>query len=485
MATKLLTSAALAVVLLCRPGMSAVFNIRDYGARGDRQTNDAQAIQSAVDACHTAGGGTVYFPPGDYLSGMIRLKSRVTLRLENGATLWASPNESDYVRSSHVGRGVKVIYYLLVAEDQENIVLEGDGTIHGVGRSDLLRRPGTNDTMPPFQIGTVFLQRCRNVSVRNLKFRYSALWTLHFYRCEEVFVEGVSIVNNYFRTVTDGIDPVSSHNVHITNCHISTGDDCICLKTREGFPCRDVVVSNCTLESIATAVKIGTESEGDFSDIRVDNCTIRNSTVGVGIYIKDGGTAERLAFSNLSIGTVEEPSQLREYSRNAIFPIFVDVEKREPGSAVGVVRDLVFRDIQIHSDNGILLQGMPESPLENVTLENISMRVVKGFDYSNRVKHGGGAANPDDDRRTRFSQEQSYGTLAFAKGLFIDGFRLFIADKVFEEYPRSALCIHEVESGVLRGVRRSPADVKRSPPVVRLQNCRGLCVIDFGVVSGQ
>lgn len=133
---------------------------------------------------------------------MIRLGSRVTLRLENGATLWASPRESDYVRSDHVGSTVKVIYYLLVAEDQEQIALEGDGLIHGVGQGDLLRRAGAQDTMPPFQIGTLFFQRCKHVSVRNLKFRYSGLWTLHFRRCEEVFVSGVSIVNNYFRILS-------------------------------------------------------------------------------------------------------------------------------------------------------------------------------------------------------------------------------------------------------------------------------------------
>ena len=89
---------------------AATFNVRDFGARGDRRTNDAASIQAAIDACHDRGGGTVCLPPGDYLSGMIRLRSRVTLRLENGATLWASPRESDYVRSDHVGSTVKVIY---------------------------------------------------------------------------------------------------------------------------------------------------------------------------------------------------------------------------------------------------------------------------------------------------------------------------------------------------------------------------------------
>lgn len=468
---------ALLAALLAAPGLAAPrFDVRAFGARGDRQTNDAKAIQEAVDACHRAGGGTVSVPPGDYLSGMIRLRSRVTLRLENGATLWASPRAEDYVQSDHVGHVVKVIYYLIVADDQEHLALEGDGLVRGAGQADLLRRRGNKDVMPPFQIGTVFFQRCRNVSVRNLKFRDSACWTLHFYRCREVFVQGVSIVNNYFRTVTDGIDPDSCQNVHISNCHISTGDDCICLKTRGPYPCRDVVVSNCTLESNSTALKLGTESEAGFSDVRVSNCTIRNSSVGVGIYLKDGATAERISFSNLSIRTLDNPDQVTDACRNASYPIFVDIERRQPGSPVGAVRDLSFRDIQIHSDNGILLQGMAESPLENVAIENISLRVDRGFDYAQRRKRGGGKANAQDDRLTRYAREESYLTIAHARGLSVDGIRLLVDRSTFDAFPRSALSVHEADEGTLRNVARTPPGKEGAQPVIRLHNCREMLV---------
>lgn len=463
---------------------AATFNVRDFGARGDQRTNDAASIQAAIDACHDQDGGTVCFPPGDYLSGMIRVRSRVALRLENGATLWASPRESDYVRSDHVGSTVKVIYYLLVAEDQEQIALEGDGLIHGVGRDDLLRRAGTQDTMPPFQIGTLFFQRCKHVSVRNLEFRDSALWTLHFRRCEQVFVSGVGIVNNYYRTVTDGIDLVSCRDVHVTGCHVSTGDDSICLKTKDGHPCRHVVVSNCTLESCATAIKLGTESEGDFHDVRVANCTIRNSTVGVGLYIKDGATAQRVSFADLSIGTVEDPSQLRTYSREAIYPIFVDIERREEDSPVGTVRDLSFHDVQIHSDNGVLLQGMPESPLENVSLRHVTIRVDRGFDYSHRMKHGGGKSNANDDRRTRYARQPSYLTVAHVDGLLVDDVRLLAAADVFARHPRAALSIHESKSGTIRSIRREPAGIEGGEPVIRLHNCREMFVTSCCPASG-
>lgn len=458
-------------------------NVRDHGAQADGQTNDAPAIQAAIDACAQQGGGTVCFPPGQYLSGMVRLRSHVTLHLENGAVWQASPRPEDYVQSAHVGHVVKVIYYLIEAEDQEQIGLEGEGLIRGVGEAGN-RGANLRDKLPPYRIATAFFQRCRDVTVRDLKFRLSGGWTLHFDRCQEVFVDRVSIVNNYFRTVTDGIDPVSCQDVHISNCHISSGDDCICLKTRGDQPCRDVVVTNCTLESAATAIKLGTESEADFSDVRVENCTIRNSTVGIGIYIKDGARAERLSFSNLSIRLLDDPQKLSEYSRNSAYPVFIDVEQRQEDSPIGRVRDVAFENLQIYADNGLLLQGMPESPLENVSLRSVTLRVERGFDYARRFKHGGGKSNPTDPRRTCYAREPSYLTAAYVRGLVVDDLRLLVSDEVFDAWPRSALSLHEVCAGTLRGVTRRPSGKPGAEPVIRLHNCRELLVTGCDPADG-
>jgi len=116
-----------------------------------------------------------------------------------------------------------------------------------------------------------------------------------------------------------------------------------------------------------------------------------------------------------------------------------------------------FHDIQIHSDNGILIQGMQESPLENVSLRNVTFRVDRGFDYSHRVKHGGGTSNPNDDRRTRYARQPSYLAVAHVNGLFVDNVRLLVKDDVFRKYPRSALSIDESKSGTIRSVWRKPA----------------------------
>jgi hypothetical protein len=461
--------AILAVVLLSAKGDGGVFNVRDYGAKGDRKTNDSAAIQKAIDACATAGGGTVILPAGDYLSGVIRLRSNVTLQLDGGATLWASTDRSDYDngRSRH----------LLFADGAEHISLVGSGKINGQGTADLGRRRGVKEEMPSFRTGILLFQNCRHVTIRDVTILYSDSWTIHLRRCETVFIDGVTILNNYYRTNSDGIDPNSCRDVHISNCHIVAGDDCIVLKSTEPYPCENVVVTNCTLETIATALKLGTESKGDFRNIHFSNCTIRNTPVGIGFYMKDGATMESVTFSNISIEATSP-------TLHSVYPIFMDIEKRHPDSRVGRIRDVVFRDVQIRSGSASLIQGMPESPIENLTLQNITMRVERADDQAKRSKPVGGTRTTRDDRDTRYARRPAYLILAHVKGLVLDNIRVMISDAAFEQYERSAISGHELEKGTIRSIHRSPAGKGGQLPIVTLENCRHMLLTGCQVAPG-
>ena len=452
------------LLLLTASCWGRICNVRDFGARADKQANDAPAIQAAIDSCAKAGGGLVYVPAGDYLCGQLRLRSNVSLYLEPGATLWVSPNKADYQEGNR----------FLYAEGQQNITVEGRGTIHGTGEADLMRK-GTDKTEQrlAFRVGILRFIRCRNISIKDITVRYSDSWTFDLEFCENVFINGVSILNNYYRVNADGIDPVSCKNVHISNCHIVAGDDCIVCKTRPGTPCEDVVVTNCTLESVATAIKIGTESPSDFRNIRVSNCVIRNSTVGIGMYIKDGATAERISFSNCTIETIRDLALVKDSLKNSIYPIFVDIEKRDRQSRIGKICDLTFADIDILSDNGILVQGMNKSRIENLMLRNITMRIDRGFDYAERKKHvGGRTSETPDRRRTIYARKPSYVTLANLDGLTVDNLRVHIPDDVFGQYKRSSLSLHEVQGTVVSNVSRVPAGAGSQMPVVVMENCR-------------
>jgi Glycosyl hydrolases family 28 len=451
-----------------------MWDVREFGAVGDKQTNDGPMIQKAIEACVKAGGGTVYIPAGDYFCGGLQLKSNVTLYLEAGATLWVSAKEADYPH------GRRFLY----AEDEKHITIEGRGTIHGTGEEDLLRKKGDKRKRASFRVGILRFNRCRNVTIDGITVKFSDSWTFDFEFCENVFVNGVSILNNYYRVNADGIDPVSCKNVHISNCHIVAGDDCIVCKTREGQPCEDVVVTNCTLESVATAVKLGTESPADFRNIIVSNCVIRNSSVGIGIYLKDGATAERITFANCSIETIRDSNAVNTSTRNSVYPIFVDIEKRNKDSRLSRIRDLTFADINIVSDNGILVQGMSKSKIENLTLRNITLRVDRGFDYAERKKHVGGRTEKTEDRRrTENARQPAYATLANIEGLTVDRLRVLIPEEVFAKYPRRALSLHKVDKALVSNVWRVPAGFSSQsmpklrvgmPPeaVVAMDNCR-------------
>jgi len=396
----------------------------------------------------------------------------VSLYLESGATLWVSPKKEDYKEGNR----------FLYAEDQTNITIEGRGVILGTGQEDLQRKKGDDKPKPAFRVGILRFVRCKNVMIKDITVRYSDSWTFDLEFCEKVYITGVSILNNYYRVNADGIDPVSCKNVHISNCYIIAGDDCIVFKTRKDVPCEDIVVTNCTMASNATAVKIGTESRSDFRNIHVSNCVIRDSTVGIGMYIKDGATAERISFSNCTIETIRKPEIVKESLLNSIYPIFVDIEKREPESRVGRIRDLTFADISIVSDNGILIQGMSESRpsegrgernIEDVVLRNITLRVDRGFDYSSRKKHvGGRTSETQDRRRTEFARQESYVTLANIKGVTVDHLQVWIPEQVYGQFPRAALSLHNVEGADVSHIRRMSGGAGKGAAVVVLENCR-------------
>jgi hypothetical protein len=446
-----------------------VFSVRDHGAKGDRTTNDAAAIQKAIDACNSSGGGTVLFPAGNYLSGSLELRSCVTLQLDPGATLWASTRPSDYS-----GRGRRVLLY---ARDAQHIAVVGQGIINGQATADYGRRRGVKEEKPSFRTGILLFEDCRHVIIRDITILFSDTWTVHLKRCETVFIDGVTILNNYYRTNSDGIDPNSCRDVHISNCHIVAGDDCIVLKATEPYPCENVVVTNCTLETIATALKLGTESRGDFRNIQFSNCTIRNTPVGIGFYMKDGATMERVTFSNISI---ESSSP----SLHTVCPIFMDIEKRNADSRIGRIRDVTFRDIAIYTGAGSLIQGMPESPIENLTLQNITVRVDRAEDHSKRSKPVGGTRTTRDDRDTKYARQPAYLILAHVNGLLLDNIRVLVSDEVHRQYERSAISGHLLEQGTIRAVSRSPAGAGGKLPVISLQDCRQMLITNCQPAAG-
>ena len=266
------------------------WDVRQHGATGDGITNDREAIQAAIDGCSSAGGGTVLLTAGDYSSGTIHLKDNVTIYLDAGATLWGSADASDYDAES-----------LVQADDVQRISITGEGRIDGGGKA-FWEHNGERWLPKPFRPNFLLnFVGCSDVHVRNILITNAPGWTIRPLRCNRVFIRGVTILNDREGPNTDGIDPDCSTNVHISDCHINVGDDCIVIKATEPFPCENITVTNCTLETSCAALKLGTETLGDIRHCTFTNCTIRNTPAGITIYLKDKGTIEHIKFSNITM----------------------------------------------------------------------------------------------------------------------------------------------------------------------------------------
>jgi polygalacturonase len=447
------------VVALTHPGLAAekTFDVRDFGAHGDGRTLDTASIQKALDACGQSGAGTVILPPGDYLSGSLKLSSKTTLRIEKGATLLARTNQEDYASGKVSGK-----WGFLVAVDAADLTLTGDGVINGQATSDL--RSGAAEK-PAFRVRTLLFNNCRNVAVSNLTIRNSDAWTLNFKRCEDLMIHNVTIHNNYRRINSDGIDPDMCRNVRITDCHVSTGDDCIVLKTTEKHPCENVFVSGCVLESFGSALKLGTESFGDFRNIIFTNCVVTHSPNGLGFYCKDGATMENVAFSHIRIDTGALANRI-------VTPIFMDIERRDADSSLGHIRNVTFEDIDITSGSGVLIQGMPESRVENLTLRNIRFQADHADDYTNRKKSTGTGRRTKDERDTLYARKPAYVTIADAREVTLQDIKVVIAPAAFQKYERSAFYGANIDGLRLEGLQRIPPAEAGHLPVTDLHDCR-------------
>ena len=244
---------------------------------GNGKSLDTVAIQKAIDACHAAGGGSVVFSNGRFLSGTIFLKSNVTLRIETGAVLLSSANIADFelkqpgaLKAPANGEvadelGVHHMgHHLIYADNAQNIAIEGGGTIDGQGDTyfdkDLKPRPRPSPLIE--------LWNSRDIRIQDITILKTPGWAIHPKNCDRVKIRGISLINNFNAINTDGIDPDSSRNVIISDSYIEAGDDCIVLKTTnrggEIRPTENVTVTNCVLLSAASALKLGTESWGDF-----------------------------------------------------------------------------------------------------------------------------------------------------------------------------------------------------------------------------
>jgi hypothetical protein len=353
--------------------------ITDYGAVPDDGIKCRAAIQSAIDACAKAGGGRVIIPPGNWLTGSLRLRSNVEFYLAPGALLMASGDESAFPELSRTENLPGVIRAVIWADGEQSISITGSGMIHGDGDSGLW---GDEAARTFFRPALVFLRNCRGILLRDVRLYYSQFWTCHLLRCHDVVIDAVDIRTHRRRINADGIDPDGCTNVRISNCLIDSTDDAICLKSTEGDVCEDIVISNCIVASRCAGIKLGTESIGPIRNVHVSNCIIRESDTGIAFYQKDRGGFQSVTFSNLSIRC------------HGAIAILIDNSRRwRSQEGLGEIRSLLIENTRCQGPGKMLLRGHPEAPLRDIALRGVSFMLTGPFDFSK-------APSPTGSRRS-------------------------------------------------------------------------------------
>ena len=381
------------------------FDITAFGAVGDGVTNNTVFIQKAIDSAAAKGGGRVFVPKGNFVTGVITLRSGVELFVSPAAVLLGSTKRTDYgtVRASA----------LIVAENQHHISIAGGGTIDGRGREvvvdvDRMLKEGTLQD-PQWQTANPWGQKrsaefnrphlltfknCDHVIIKGVLFKDAACWVQTYKECTNLIIDSIRVKSTAYYN-NDGIDIDDCRNVKITRCNVNADDDGICLKS--GNPntfCENVEIRDCIVRSSASALKFGTASHGGFKHVRVSNIKIYDTyRSAIALESVDGGTLEDITIENIK-------------ATNTGNAIFIRLGHRKTEAAIGKVRKIRISNVKVEvpagkPDKGYEMEGpevraphnifpasitgLPGHPVEDVILENIS--ITYGGGGNKQVAH--------------------------------------------------------------------------------------------------
>lgn len=376
---------------------AAEFNVREHGAKGDGVTLDTAAIQKALDACGKVGGGTVHFPAGTYLSKPLTLRTKTTVQLDEHAILLATTNHADFMKvpgdwlkASSGGDFVP----LLTGKDLADLTITGKGVIDGNGavwweEAEKARQKVSGYTLPRPNLFT--LQRCKNVRLVDITLRNAPKFHFVPTECDDVLVDGVTVLAPEHAANTDGIDPSNCRNVRITRCYIDVGDDNIAIKSGKKIPgrdfgCENITVTDCVFKH-GHGMSIGSETIGGVRNVTVRNCTFENTDNGLRIKSRRerGGRVENILYENCILTNVHPAISIAAYYQQSTHAKFPKDDPAQPvNETTPSFRNITIRNVTAHSTTEAgLIVGLPESAVENILLENVTITAKEGLTIGN------------------------------------------------------------------------------------------------------
>ena len=433
----------------CMASSAAVFDVREFGAQGNGSAKDTAAIQRAIDAASGDACGEVHFAPGTYLSGTLFLKSGVSLVLEHGAVLLASPDRADWnapdiapqnwTSAAESASGA----HLIVAVGQTNVAVRGEGRIDGncmafLVDSDGRPWPGGQGGIPWRPSQMLWFAECDGVTVEGVTLVDAPYWSCHFHGCTRVQAQGLRIRTRREPIHThngDGLDIDCCEDVLVQDCDIDTADDAIAIRADvdrllSPRPCARIRVERCRFSSACDAVRLGVGG-GDIHDIEFRDLEIWDTRTAVDVVSSwrpgsRGASIERVAFDGVSVDCVVFCRILPNFAR----------ETR--------IHDIRFANVSGNVLGPSYVTGRPESPIGRVEFANADIPCgLYAFNADVRV-------DGDSPELLPVSPEKA------------DGWNRAISER--GEYPFS-LAIRGTRRGDSRygGATRQPEDGVRAP----------------------
>ncbi|WP_199192858.1 rhamnogalacturonidase [Allosphingosinicella deserti] len=419
------------------PLSTPLFDVRDYGARGDGRTLDTEAVNRAIAAAAAKGGGTVLFPAGRFLCFSIRLASGIALLLSDEAVIEAADPARHPGAYDPPEDGPDQLYQdfghshwhnsLIWGEGLDGIAILGRGRIEGIGltrdgpgarwRKQTGERPLSMNGMSAAEIRAlepdaesmnglgnkaIALKDCRGVALRDF-----TIWKGGHFAILATGVDGLTIDNLRIDTDRDGIDLDCVRNARVRNCRVnSPNDDAIVLKSSfalgAGMATENVVIENCTVsgfdlgtmldgrfgrtqeiapdrDRVTGRIKLGTETNGGFRNIVIRDCRFERSR-GLALETVDGGVLEHVEISGIT---------MNEVTTAPLFLRLGDRRRGPEGIGIGALRQVSIRDVEatgIDPRFAATIAGLPGHPIEDVTLRDVRFVYAGGGSGSDAAR---------------------------------------------------------------------------------------------------
>lgn len=483
-----------ALLLLSNIAMAQVYNIQNFGAKGDGQTINTKAIQKAIDKCSET-GGQVVIPKGVFMSGTLYLKNNVEIHVDAGATLKGSPSFRDYPdnrphyinaftysRSGISGTNKAFIF----AERVKNISLTGKGTINGSGDSPEFNLGNDDRPESKRRPCMLLILDCKNIKVTDLTLTNSAYWMQNYMGCDGLKLQRLTIYNqtNYNQDAMD----LDAKNVLVEDCNIDVDDDGICFKSHDRYRIpENMIVRNCSIASNCNAIKFGTMSIGGLKNVTITNCIIHKASTdrirhwqktlqfigqpisvisGVALECVDGGVVDNIHISDIKMSDVQTP----------IFIVLGNRSRKQAGDSShpkSQLKNIFIKNIVAETCSKMpsSITAYPGTYVQNIHLDNISITTMGGGTLTE-------AGILLKENTTGYPENRMYGQVYPSSGFFIRHVDDLTANNITlnlnQPDARPALILDDVMNSDLTGLKIQ--DPAKQTPAIRIINSKKIAI---------